>query len=407
MPDEAPVSEADRRAYNANATRALVYEGFIHFQLWTPIWVIYLRDERGLSFFEITTLDALFFLTQVVMEVPTGAFADRFGRKTSLVAGSIMLAAAVLVFGLAETYLLIFVSYVFWALASTLQSGADSALLYESLKLAGREAEFTKVQGRILAIFPAASLLGGLVGAPLAAATDLSTPILISACFAAMGAVVALTFKEPPRDGPSTAYLATAREGVSYAVREPPVRYAIIFSGLAGVTMAVGVLSQPFLIDHGAPLGSLGLIQMPVQLAGIFGSLVAYRVAQRLGDWHVFTLAPLIAGFAYLGIAGWDSIYAFGLFPLITLTNRMRNPIVVRYVNERIPAAQRATILSVRNLALALCIAFVEPVAGLIADATSFRYVFLFLGAFVLLTIPPLLYLWRRSEGSADAASDS
>jgi hypothetical protein len=78
------VTEAERQAYAANVTKAYLHAAFTHFQLWIPIWVVYLQEERGLSLTEVTVLDSLFLLTQVATEVPTGAFADRFGRKRRL-----------------------------------------------------------------------------------------------------------------------------------------------------------------------------------------------------------------------------------------------------------------------------------------------------------------------------------
>jgi len=78
------LSSQDRRAYQANVWKAYLFHFLMHFQLWWAIWVLYLRDLRGFSLTQITILDALFWGTAVLAEVPTGAIADRFGRKVAL-----------------------------------------------------------------------------------------------------------------------------------------------------------------------------------------------------------------------------------------------------------------------------------------------------------------------------------
>ena len=41
--------------------------------------MLYLQDMRGFSLTQITVLEALFWGTAILAEVPTGAIADRFG----------------------------------------------------------------------------------------------------------------------------------------------------------------------------------------------------------------------------------------------------------------------------------------------------------------------------------------
>lgn len=393
------LTQAERRAYEANIRKAFIYEAFTHFQLWVPIWVVYLQIERGLSLAQIAILDAPFFLTQVIMEVPSGGFADRFGRRASLVLGSSMLAAAVLVFGMAETFWLILFSYLLWGVSTAFQSGADSALLYDSLKLVGREGDYARIQGAIFAVVPAAGLIAGLIGAPLAEATSLSTPIIMSSVIAAGGALIALTLKEPPNVGPRLGYLANIRQGLGIAWGRPTVRYAVLFGPLLGVSlMTVTIFTQPFLVGHGASIASLGLFQVPMRLGAIVGSLIAYKAVEKLGEWPLFFAAPFVTSLAFFGLAGWDVIYAFTFFAVLTFTNGFRNPVLVRYINDRIPGGQRATILSLRPLILGILLATVEPGIGVIAHEVSLRAAFAVLGVLSVAFTLPVLVLWRRAH---------
>src|SRR4051812_21577355 len=101
----------DELAFEGNIRKSYIYRFLMNFQLWWPIWVIYLLRDRGLSFTQITLLDTPFFVLIVLAEVPTGAVADRFGRRTSLMLASSLFAVAIFVFGIANNYAIILVSY--------------------------------------------------------------------------------------------------------------------------------------------------------------------------------------------------------------------------------------------------------------------------------------------------------
>src|SRR5262245_39570557 len=142
----------DDMAFEGNVWKSYLYRFLMNFQLWWPIWVIYLQKERGLSLTQITALDVPFFLLVVLAEVPTGAIADRWGRRISLMLGSLMFSVAVFVFGIAQSYPILLLSYTAWGFGLTFQSGADTAILYDSLKAIDREDDFQKINSRMWAL---------------------------------------------------------------------------------------------------------------------------------------------------------------------------------------------------------------------------------------------------------------
>ncbi|MFQ5381258.1 MAG: MFS transporter, partial [Dehalococcoidia bacterium] len=115
-----------------------------YLQVWLPVWVVYLTVEQGFSLTQVTTADGLFFVAVTLLEVPTGAVADRWGRSVSLGLGALSLAVALLVFAFTTSYTILLASFMVWALAETLSSGADLALLYDTLKALGREHEYER-----------------------------------------------------------------------------------------------------------------------------------------------------------------------------------------------------------------------------------------------------------------------
>ena len=393
------LSPAEKRAYEANIWKFYVHTFLLNLQLWYPIWIIYLQEERGLSLGQVTVMEVPFLLSIVVLQIPAAAAADRWGRRTSLALGALLWAAGVTLFGLADTYQLLLFSYLIWGIAIALMTGADSAFLYDSLKALGREDEYQRIYGGAWAVLSAASLAGTLIGAPVAAATSLPFPIVLSGGIAALGVLAALTFTEPrpSHDEPRLPYGEVMRESVRLALHQPTVRYAILFFGILTIGgIAPIFFFQPFLTRHDIDLSQVGFWQTPTRLVGVLGALVAYRVVSGLGERGTFILLPLAMVGSYALLAGWDSIYAQVAFPVMNLAAVMARPVVTDYLNRRVPTSQRATVLSLTNLAYCLILIPLAPIVGLIADKWGLAAAF-WTGAVITLAGMIILPLWWRA----------
>jgi len=382
---------------NANIRKYYLFHFFLNFQLWFPIWIIYLTEERGLTLAQVTLIDIPFWLCIVLLQIPAAAIADRWGRKPTLIAGGMAFAMAVTAFGLATSFWLILLSYFIWGVAFALLNGTESAFLYDSLKSMGREDEYARIYGRGWAIQTAAAMAGTLIGAPVAAATSLPFPIVLSGGIAAMSAVAAFTFVEPPRLQRQyrLTYGQIISESAAIVRRMPAIRYSIFFFGLISVgSLAPIFFFQPFLREHDVGLGSLGVWQTPMRIAAILGALAAARIILRLGERRTFLLMPiaLIASFAVLAL--WDSVYAQIAFPLMNFVVVMSQPLVTDYVNRRVPSEQRATVLSLTNMMRSAVLIPSAPLLGLLADNASLRTSFAAGGIIIAAAGLPLLLLW-------------
>lgn len=390
----------DEMAFEANVRKSYVYRFLMELQLWLPIWVIYLRDQRGFSLTQINLLDTPFFLLIILAEVPTGAVADRFGRKVSLMLGSGFFAVAVFVFGIAENYLVILVSYVAWGLALTFQSGADSALLFDSLKQASREDEFQRATSRLWALRSVAALVALLIGAPIAEATSYTFVITLSAGIALCALPVAFIMHEPRHalEAEHEDYFRTLFQGMRDAWHTPTLRYIIIFSGIMSMgAFAPMVFEQPFLDEHGIGVGNLGLWQAPVRGAGIATALLAGWSLSRLGERGTFFAMPVVLGISGLALAGIDHSWIFVAFLGMGAVAGMQNPALARYVNVRIPSERRATMLSVQSVAASVALSL-QPIGGFIADTWGLQAMFLMYAILTLAGGFGVLLLWDRAE---------
>ncbi|MEE9278221.1 MAG: MFS transporter, partial [Dehalococcoidia bacterium] len=368
----------------------------------------------GLSLTEVAIIDAPFWLIVLAAEVPTGAVADRWGRSTSLVLGALVYAAALVAFGLAPTLPLIMVSYFIWAVALTFTSGADSALLYDTLKRLGREHEYEKYAGRGMAMRSSAILLATIVGGPIAAATSLATPMFISAGILLAAAMVGLALKEPPRleaGGAQLSYVDGVRAAARTVWRTPALRYLLPFSAvLLAATMATEYLTQPFLLAHGVNVGwTFSALQVPLRLMGVVGALAAFWFVARNGEVRTLIMLPCLGIAAYAGLALWDELGALGFLAVVGLLRSAAFPIITGYINRRVPSDQRATVLSFNQMGFSLLLAPLVPALGISADKidlpTGFAVAAATLAALALVTGALWLRAHRRSTEPEAAAA--
>lgn len=388
---------ASQRALQANIWKFYLFQFLLSFQLWWPIWVIYLTEERGLTLGQVTLIDVPFWLSIIALQIPAAAIADRWGRKPTLVAAACAFSVAVTLFGLAPSFGLILVSYLIWGIGFSLLFGTESAFLYDTLKALGREEDYARQYGRAWGLVTAAALAGTLLGAPLASATSLSLPIVLSGGIAFLAVLAAATFTEPTRERARhhLTYGQVIGESFDIVRRRPAVRYSVLFYGLITVgSIAPVFFFQVFLREHDIGVGEVGLWQTPARIAGILGAVGAYRIVAAMGERRTFYLMPAVLFGSYALLALWDSVYAQVAFPLMNMMVFLSQPAITDYLNRRVPSEQRATVLSLTNLIRALVLVPTAPLLGLLADRASLSAAYWAGGLIIVVLAVPLLALW-------------
>ncbi|MCY3733197.1 MAG: MFS transporter [Chloroflexi bacterium] len=421
-----------RRRLARNIPVYYLFYGVSGFLIWMPIWVIYLQEFRGMSLTQIGSIEAIFWITVVLAEVPTGAVADRWGRRISLAIGGAMFCLGSVVFAFSSTYVVLLVAYLTIAVAMTMYSGAGHALVYDTLRQLGRTKEYEKHIGRSEAMAFGAMLIATLLGGPLVALIGYSATILVGAIFMGAAGAVALFLHEPPRSEADFAIRASSRQAGQNGVA-PEGRRSVLGNMLGGVlvvwrsklllwyillaTLLSGViltttdfLLQPFVVHHGvnpasgvdAGFAYSGMLMSPV--AGmVVGSLLAAWIASRLGERRSLLIPLVGGGLILLAPTLWDSLWVVGAIGLLAVIRGMTRPIATGYINRRIPSDQRATVLSMFELSAALLVAIILPQVGTVADAAGFQASFglllvILIGAGALFAL-----IWRLLHGREQA----
>jgi MFS family permease len=343
--------------------------------LMSGVVIPFFREWGRLSFTQIFLLQSWFMLMNFLLEVPTGAVADRFGRKASIAAGCFLMAAASLVYGSVPMLAVFVLGEAVFAVALTLVSGADEALVYDSLKALGREGEATRVVSRLEAAKLTGIFGGALLGSLVASRLGVRAPMLLQAIPMALSGVIALRLVEPPRNAIAApqggGYLRLLSGGLEHFRHEPELR-SLTVDQVANVSVAWLVLwlYQPQLMRVGVPLAAFGAVHAAMGLGQVL-LLARLATVERAvgGSVRLVRLTAFAPPVAMLALA--VTTNAGVSIPLIVLAATAgmgRPPLFSAALNSRIPSEKRATVLSAVSASRTLAIGLLYPVVGATLD---------------------------------------
>ncbi|MDW7661998.1 MAG: MFS transporter [Bacillota bacterium] len=141
-----------------NIKRNYVFTMIQNLDLTRGIWMIYLAT-KGMSLTQLGLLETIFHITSFLMEVPTGAIADIYGRRVSRIVGRFLSLTSVVILLLANSFVWFAISFVITALSYNMESGAGDALIYDSLKELDDESGFMRISGNKEMIYQMAGIV--------------------------------------------------------------------------------------------------------------------------------------------------------------------------------------------------------------------------------------------------------
>jgi len=386
--------------FNKNISRLYVIKISKWFNIVMPVIVLFYQNN-GMGMQEIFTLKAIYSIAIVTMEVPSGWMADVWGRKKTLFIGSMMGAAGFLIYSF---------SFGFWAFAAAeivlgigqaFVSGADSAMLFDSLKASGKTEKYTKLEGRITSAGNFAEAIAGVIGG-LLAAISLRTPFYFQFVVAAIAIPAAFTLVEPKIH--STVHIRSLKKIVqnikSTFLKNHNLRISVLLSSITGTaTLTFAWLVQPYFLAIKLPVEMYGIFWTALNLTAGISSVFAHRVEKFLGkNWSLLVIVLLITlGYFLSGIA--ISIWGMAFLFMFYLMRGIATPILKNYINQYTESDIRATILSVRDFIIRIIFAAIGPLLGWITDNINLESAFLLAGGIYLGSAIIVILPWiRRSR---------
>ena len=162
------------------------------------LYLLWWVQEKGIPAPIVATILAAGDLALMVLEVPTGWLADRFGHRASLIAGSFAQILGMLLCWLGDGIGGLIAASVLVALGDAFRSGADQALLYRTCQALGCEEAFQRIEARARAIQIAALVGLVLAGGAIVKAWGFDVGWAVETALCAVGLAIAFSMTEPP-----------------------------------------------------------------------------------------------------------------------------------------------------------------------------------------------------------------
>lgn len=337
--------------------------------LFMPI-VVPFYESNGLTMKDIMLLQAVYSIAIVVLEIPSGYLADVIGRRKTLILGAVFGTFGFATYSFSNGFIGFLVAEIILGFGQSCISGADSAMLYDSLLEKGQEKKYSRFEGRITSLGNIAEAAAGIIGGLLAGIT-LRTPYIAQAFVAFIALPAAITLVEPLRKVPlMKAGIMEIVHIARFALFENRIlRRNIIFSAIIGTaTLTMAWFAQPFFEFVNIKIGWFGLLWTTLNLTVAITSYTAHRLESKLGlKWSILLIALLIP-MGYIALGRFHTSYGLIILYLFYLVRGYATPVLKDYINRVTQSNIRATVLSVRNFIIRLLFALTGPMLGWVKD---------------------------------------
>lgn len=363
-----------RKSLESTVRRYYLFCFLSSFGFFSATLIPFYTEWARINLAQVQILQSWFMFWIFFLEVPTGAVADYVGRKYSMALGIFIMAAATLVYGSIPHFDVFLLGEFLFAIGVSLISGADTALLYDALKEAGKEKESKAIFGKAHSADLFGMFLGALLGSGIAARFGLNAPMLASAIPFGLAALVAWSIREPEiheKTSESKRYLDIIKQGFSY-FRHHKILRLLAIDGIIVASSAYFViwLYQPILISLHIPVLYFGWFHALIVASEIAVATNFSRLEQWLGGGKAYLrFTAVMTAVSFLIVAACPSIPTAVVFLLFAggfgLT---RIELMGAYMNKFIPSRKRATVLSSISMFRRFALVPLNPFIGFLAD---------------------------------------
>lgn len=369
----------------SNVRNFIAFRIFFNARFYYPVFaVIYL--DFGMTLEQFAILNSIWAASIILAEVPSGALSDMIGRKKMVVAAGIFMVIEMVVWGFAPTsdldllFWILAINRILSGLAEAAASGADEALVYDSIDEAGQKEDWAKILQKVTRwqsfAFMIALLTGGIIYDPdvmnqalallgfensLTQQDTMRWPILLNLVTAVLTLFSACALRETENYQSKSEFLPLRAAflqtwNVALWIARTPFALLVILAAAtvdSVIRMFITMNSEYYrLISY--PEVAFGIIGAVIALQGMVVSKIARHMTERFGPNQNFLIISTIVLLAFIGTRFFvpyiGVIFSMLLFAAMVMTGFCAS----FYLNQAANKSIRATLLSFKGLALNL-----------------------------------------------------
>lgn len=333
--------------------------------------ILFITQILNFNILEYSSLQSVFLISQFLMEMPSGIFADMFKKKMVLLGGLILLAVSPLMVVFSRlvspdiNYILIFISFAFEGIGNALLSGTDDALFFECLKMQKKDREYVKVRGNVQLISSVAIGVSTVIGGILYSIYTF-IPYILQTLVIIM--VICLVFTLPNVGFiKKSVYKNTAKNIYNTfhsLVSDRSILFVFMFTVVVvSVINAVFTILPSYISHLDYSSYEVGIVFMFYSLVGGVVATQAYRLSKTsfLNIILIFSVFSLVS--LMFQILNNSFLYIVGMCFIYVLVDVL-DPIVMEILQLWVDDSSRATFLSSLSLSINLATIIMNPIIG-------------------------------------------
>lgn len=353
---------------------------------------------KGLSYSEIMLLQSISAVSVFVFEVPTGVVADKVSRRFSLSLCTIIMAIGLSFYIFFNDFIFLAMAELLFGIGMTFGSGADSAILFESLNRLGKKEKYRLIEGKCNSNIYLGQGIGSILSSFLYSVSPFF-PFWISLGSLGIATASSFMFHEPEeREKSGHSYMKHIVKGFGVALKLPRVRWAMGFAALMGFAVRVGYwLYQPYFKEVNLDIIWYGLIFFGFNMVSAFSARYLMKKFEGSRPRKTLTVLGYIMAASYLLPLIFLGKAGIIFLALQQIVRGMYKPTMRFYINHQISDAYRATVISIIGLCANLSFAILSPFVGLGLDNSGTIPVYLVIGLSVS-AVTALLWKLRNVQ---------
>lgn len=368
------------------------------FMLTMPVIVLFYYNN-GLGTRHVFLLQAIYSVSIVILEIPSGYIADIFGRRTTMIIGSVFGFLGFLVYSVMHGFWGFAIAEIFLGIGQSMISGADSALLYDTLVLEGKRDKYLKQEGRMTSVGNFSEAFAGILGG-LLATLSLRTPFYFQSVIAFMAIPATILLIEPKiHSHTKLNKLDYFMKIVRFSLVENKLlRRNIFFSAAIGcATLTMAWFVQPYFKNINVPVSIYGVLWTVLNFSVGLTSLYAFKFDKKVGQvgtiWFIVLVIPMGYWLSGIFMGFWGLVFIF----IFYLARGIATPVLKEYINHITPSEMRATVLSIRNFMIRFLFAIAGPFLGWLTDFYSLTQALVIAGTIFFLLASFTVFYYIRS----------
>jgi len=339
------------------------------------------------------------YLASVLLEYPTGIFADKYGRKLSLLIASMIYIISLVVDVTAYSTLQFFIGAFLTGASWAFTSGAKEALIYDTLKERKLEKFNSKVLGSLDAIGAVGGIIAALIGSWVFRINE-TLPYWLSIGTSGLAFIFLFWIKEPKykEEGQIIEVFKQFKEGLKLSLKNPVLQSLFLLCvPLFFFEEAWYNAHQPILVGLGLPVILLGAYQAVKTIIMAIAGIALPKLLDKFNHKVLLITIIFLEAVTWI-ILGTHSLHAIIIFSYILLLIHMLwNYVDADIIHDHIKSHVRATTLSARQMLISIIWIFNPWFMGYLMNTFSRTTLFPIFGLIVLL-VGMTLFLSRKKH---------